>query len=240
VKSESEPDLIARLRVIPEPAGEDAGPLPRPRGPESGAAPERATVRKRRLIALAGSVAWVGTHLAVYGVRSDFDDLSPLYLLAQVFLPLAFAIVSLMVALAPGRLGLGMRIGLIGALALLGPATLPHRVRSAPALRGPGWRSGLARYLDLLRHHRRLGGPPSSPRRVVASRRLRLGLAPSQRAGRRSGRLVRGCHDESALPERIFLARPTGPRTSRGDRRRGGRGISSAPSASLDPRGPPN
>jgi hypothetical protein len=123
VKSESEPDLIARLRVIPEPAGEDARPLPRPRGPEIGAAPERATVRKRRLIALAGSVAWVGTHLAVYGVRSDLDDLSPLYLLAQVFLPFAFAIVSLMVALSPGRLGLGMRIGLIGALALLGPAT---------------------------------------------------------------------------------------------------------------------
>jgi hypothetical protein len=132
VKSESEPDLIARLRVIPEPAGEDAGPLPRPRGPESGAAPERATVRKRRLIALAGSVAWVGTHLAVYGVRSDFDDLSPLYLLAQVFLPLAFAIVSLMVALAPGRLGLGMRIGLIGALALLGPATFCLIAFAAP------------------------------------------------------------------------------------------------------------
>jgi hypothetical protein len=123
VKSESELDLIARLRVIPEPAGEDAAPLPRPRGPESGAAPERATVRKRRLIALAASVAWVGTHLAVYGVRSDLDALSPLYLLAQVFLPFAFAIVSLMVSLAPGRLGLGVRIGLIGALALLGPAT---------------------------------------------------------------------------------------------------------------------
>jgi hypothetical protein len=122
VNRQSEPELVARFSDIPEPAG-DGGPLPRLRAPALVAAPERTTVRKQRLAALLASVAWVGTHLTVYGIRNDFDRVSLLYVVAQVLLPFVLAIASLMVAVAPGRLGLGMKLGLISTLALLGPAT---------------------------------------------------------------------------------------------------------------------
>jgi hypothetical protein len=123
VNRQSEPDLFTRFSEIPEPAGDGGVPLPRPRAPATVAAPERTTVRKQRLAALLASVAWVGTHLTVYGIRNDFERVSPLYVVAQVLLPFVLAIASLVVAVAPGRLGLGMKIGLISTLALLGPAT---------------------------------------------------------------------------------------------------------------------
>ena len=117
---QSEPDLVARFSEIPEPGGD---PPMRLRAPANVAAPGRTTVRKQRIAALVASVAWVGTHLAVYGIRSDFARVSLLYLVAQVLLPFVLAIASLVVALAPGRLGLGAKIGLISTLALLGPTT---------------------------------------------------------------------------------------------------------------------
>jgi hypothetical protein len=123
VNRPSEPDLVVRLGEIPEPAADGGRPLPRLRAPALVAAPERTTVRKQRVAALVASVAWVGTHLGVYGVRNDFERVSLLYVVAQVLLPFVLAIASLLVALAPGRLGLGMKTGLISTLALLGPAT---------------------------------------------------------------------------------------------------------------------
>lgn len=130
---QSEPDIVARFSEIPEPAGDGGGSLPRLRAPAIVAAPERTTVRKQRLAALVASVAWVGIHLAVYGIRNDFDRVSPLYLVAQVLLPFVLAMASLSVALAGGRLGLGMKIGLISTLALLGPTTFCLIAFGSPA-----------------------------------------------------------------------------------------------------------
>lgn len=129
----SEPDFLARLSEIPDPGSDASLDPPRLRAPALVVAPERAAVRKRRLAALAASVAWVGTHLAVYGIRSDFDRVSLLYVVAQVLLPFVLAFASLLIALAPGRLGLGAKVWLIGALALLGPATFCLIALGAPA-----------------------------------------------------------------------------------------------------------
>lgn len=95
-------------------------------------APERATVRRRRLIALAASAAWVLAHLLVYGVREDLAELSALYLSAQVLLPFVVGAISLFVAFASGRLGLGAKIGFVSALAILGPATFALIALGAP------------------------------------------------------------------------------------------------------------
>jgi hypothetical protein len=86
-----------------------------------GASPVRAVVRRRRVTALAGSAAWLSTHLVVYGIRRDFSELPRLYVAAQILLPFLLAVASLFAALSPGKLGLGLKIGLISGLAILGP-----------------------------------------------------------------------------------------------------------------------
>ena len=78
-------------------------------------------MRNRRVAALTGSVAWLLTHLAVYGIRSDFQGLPVLYIAAQILLPFLIAVASLFAALSYGKLGLGLKVGIISGLALLGP-----------------------------------------------------------------------------------------------------------------------
>jgi hypothetical protein len=110
------------------------------RVPELGASPARALVRKRRLAALTGSVAWLLTHLAVYGIRSDFHGLPPLYVAAQILVPFFVAVASLFAALSYGKLGLGLKIGLISGLVILGPLAFCLIAFGAPApyVSGPG------------------------------------------------------------------------------------------------------
>jgi hypothetical protein len=79
-----------------------------------------------------GSVAWVSVHLAVLGVRRDLGELPTLYLLAQVFLPFLVAVLSLFIALGSGKLGLGLKVGLVSALAVLGPASFVLIAVGAP------------------------------------------------------------------------------------------------------------
>jgi hypothetical protein len=75
------------------------------------------------MAALAASVGWLSTHLAIYGIRQDFAELPPGYIAAQVILPVVFGASCLSVALAPGKLGLGLGVGLVSSMALLGPAS---------------------------------------------------------------------------------------------------------------------
>jgi hypothetical protein len=83
--------------------------------------PDRAQTRRRRWVALGLSATWLVTHVAVYGVRQDLNNLPPGYVAVQIGLPFSVAAASLGVALSPGKLGLGVSIGAIAGLALLGP-----------------------------------------------------------------------------------------------------------------------
>jgi hypothetical protein len=90
---------------------------PRPTNPP----PTRSTSERRKLAALGVSAAWLCTHLCVYGIRQDFHALPTGYVAAQVLLPFVFGACCLAVALAPGKLGLGVGIAVVSGMALLGP-----------------------------------------------------------------------------------------------------------------------
>ncbi|MET0413717.1 MAG: NrsF family protein [Polyangiaceae bacterium] len=94
-------------------------PAPSPRFAETSA--DRAQTRRRRWVALALSGTWLVTHVIAYGVRQDLSSLPYAYVAVQLGLPVAVAVASLVVALRPGKLGLGVGLGAMVTLALLGP-----------------------------------------------------------------------------------------------------------------------
>jgi hypothetical protein len=111
------------------------------------AAPTRSTVRRRRVAALGVSLAWLCCHLALFGLREDVRQLPAGYLVAQVGLPVLLGASCLVVALAPGKLGLGLGVSLIAGMALLGPISfwllalgvpVPHSPEAAPSEFWPG------------------------------------------------------------------------------------------------------
>lgn len=127
---EPESDFAAKLAEIPDfaaesvPTSEPVAVLP--------AAPTRRQIRLRRLAALVGSGAWLGFHLAVFGVRTDWAELPLPYIAAQILLPFGIACASLLIALGRGRLGLGLRVGVVSGLAVLGPVSFCLIAAGAP------------------------------------------------------------------------------------------------------------
>jgi hypothetical protein len=117
---QTEPDFVAQLSDIPDP-GASAPSIPAM--PALPASPARRVARNQRIAALAGGGAWLALHLAVYGVRGDLSALPLPYVAAQIALPFAVAAGSLFVALKRGALGLGVKLALVSALAVLGPAS---------------------------------------------------------------------------------------------------------------------
>lgn len=93
------------------------------------------------MVALGVSVAWLVCHLAAFGIRQDMSQLPSGYVIAQVGLPILFGASCLVVALAPGKLGLGIGIGVVGTMAVLGPLSfwllalgmpVPHAAGPSP------------------------------------------------------------------------------------------------------------
>jgi hypothetical protein len=74
----------------------------------------------------------VGVHLAVFGIRQDLAQLPFAYVAAQILLPFGLAVLALVVALGRGRLGLGVRLGLVSSFAVLGPASFALIAAGAP------------------------------------------------------------------------------------------------------------
>ncbi len=97
------------------------------------ASPDRVAIQRRRRVAFGASLAWLAGHLGVYGIRQDFTELPIAYMLAQIVLPVVVGACSLVVALAPGKLGLGVGISLVSAMALVGPASFCVLASSLPA-----------------------------------------------------------------------------------------------------------
>jgi hypothetical protein len=135
VSRQTDPDFLAQLAEIPDtPVKPGDSVLRPPRLPD---APGRSQVMGRRLTALAASLGWLGVHLAVYGVRTDLHDLPLPYLLAQIALPVMIATGGLFVALGGGKLGLGPKLGLASALAVLGPTSFCVLGLGAPPPHAP-------------------------------------------------------------------------------------------------------
>jgi hypothetical protein len=100
--------------------------------PRGVAGPTRAQLRARFRLSVLLSLAWMGAHLAVYGVRENLSLLPPTYVLAQIGAPFVIALLSMLVALSPGRLGLGVAVGVTAALALAGPLSFALAVFRVP------------------------------------------------------------------------------------------------------------
>jgi hypothetical protein len=136
VSSPTDPEFAALLGEIPDPAAaaSPAAPVRLPSLPE---AATRSVVQRRRAAALLGGLSWLGVHLAVYGIRTDLSGLPFTYVAAQIALPVLLATGSLVVALGSGKLGLGLKIGLVSSLALLGPVSFCLIALGAPVPRIP-------------------------------------------------------------------------------------------------------
>lgn len=124
---------LSFLKEIPDPVA--APPASAPTPPRLGSAPSpvRSSTRQSRFLALGVSALWLIAHLSVYGLRGDLQRLPPLYLALQVGLPGLLGALSLWVALAPGRLGLGLRVTVVATLAVLGPLTFWLLAAGVPA-----------------------------------------------------------------------------------------------------------
>jgi hypothetical protein len=136
VSSPTDPEFTALLGEIPDPAVPASHSVAL-RLPSSPSSPTHQLVRSRRLAALLGGLSWLGAHLAVYGLRTDLGGLPITYLAAQIALPILLATGSLVVALGSGKLGLGLKIGLVSTLAVLGPASFCVIALGAPVPRVP-------------------------------------------------------------------------------------------------------
>ena len=113
-------DELSVLKEIPDPlAGAPVTPAPAPRF--SAPSAPRSQTQRRRLAALGISLGWLCTHLVVFGIRSDFARLPAEYVAAQIVLPALLGAASLLLAVAPGKLGLGLAVSVVASLAVLGP-----------------------------------------------------------------------------------------------------------------------
>jgi phosphotransferase system glucose/maltose/N-acetylglucosamine-specific IIC component len=81
----------------------------------------RRQIQRRRRAALAIGAVWLCAHVAAYGVRQDLQRLSAQYVALQLVLPALLAAGSLLLAVAPGKLGMGLGVSLLALLAVLGP-----------------------------------------------------------------------------------------------------------------------
>jgi hypothetical protein len=125
---------LSFLEEIPDPLADASKEPARPAPPRlAKASPVRSQARRRRVMALGLGLGWLCAHLAVYGVRQDFDKLPGDYVALQIFLPALLGAASLLLAMAPGKLGLGLSVSLIAAAAVIGPLSFWLLAAGLPA-----------------------------------------------------------------------------------------------------------
>lgn len=109
----------ADLARIPDPLG--ASPLTTLAAARARPGPERAERRRRTRLAWLVAGGWVLGQLAVAGIRGDMSRVPLAYTVACAGGPIVAGAICFIAAVAPGRLGLGARIGVLTTLALLMP-----------------------------------------------------------------------------------------------------------------------
>ncbi len=115
------PSALPDFDLIPDPLGAaELLPPPVP-GPGIGAGPARGTLRRTRWLGLLVSAVWLAGQLGIIGIRGDMPKVPLGYTLGFAVAPALAGALCFFVALSPGRLGLGLRVGVLALLALLGP-----------------------------------------------------------------------------------------------------------------------
>lgn len=81
----------------------------------------RGEVKRRRLVALAVSVVWLGSFIATFGMRTGLEStMGPL--VGHILAPAALGVIALYMAIARGRLGLGPRAEWLVGITVVAPA----------------------------------------------------------------------------------------------------------------------
>jgi hypothetical protein len=115
--------------------------------------PTRAEVRSRRLAGAALAVGWAAAMAGVLGVRPDAAQLPGTYLVLWCVAPALLAFAGMIVLSRSGRSGLGVRLGLVAALAVALPGALAVVALGLPtppaAVAGPSFVRGLVVCLDM-------------------------------------------------------------------------------------------
>lgn len=96
---------LAQLGQIPDPLAGEVQPIAAAPSLPNEASATRSTVRRRRLLAMAFSIVWMGGLLAAMGVASE--NLTVWGRLLSCVLPAALGVWALGLALSPGKAGLG-------------------------------------------------------------------------------------------------------------------------------------
>jgi len=115
------PSALPELDAIPDPLSVVDAPLQARVGPRASAGLPRGAVRKARWVGALVSLAWLAGQLGIIGIRFDMPKVPLGYTLGFAVAPALGSLVCFVVALTPGRLGLGLRVGVLSLLALLGP-----------------------------------------------------------------------------------------------------------------------
>ena len=138
MSSRDDAEQLSDFSDIPDPLEQSiSAPVSRAPTALPPEAPVRSIVQQRRLSALLLSIAWLGAHLAVYGVRADLTSLPPLYAATQILVPFAFGVAALAVATSSGPFGLGASISAVITLSVLGPASFLLIALGAPEPQPP-------------------------------------------------------------------------------------------------------
>jgi hypothetical protein len=114
--------VLPDLRGIPDPWGGSLPPTPLPAALPARPGPSRAELSRARLVALLVGGGWIAAQLGIAGLRGDFARVPAGYTLAFGVAPIIAGLLCLFAAIAPGRLGLGVRVTLLATLALAFPA----------------------------------------------------------------------------------------------------------------------
>lgn len=81
----------------------------------------RPEVQRRKRLAVVVSVVWIGVQFFAFGVRGDLSRLPLSYLIALCIAPISAGFLAVALAVRGGTFGLGTRVALVSALAVLGP-----------------------------------------------------------------------------------------------------------------------
>jgi hypothetical protein len=116
----TEPSFPPDFEQIPDPIVAEPH-APRFAPPAGAVAPTRGEARRAGQLALLVGSGWVAGQLAITGIRPDMARVPLGYVLTCGAMPFVAGAVCLVASLHAGRLGLGARVGLLAALALVAP-----------------------------------------------------------------------------------------------------------------------